>query len=185
IQKFDANSYFQADVFYLKNKDQIDKNNAQVINVIVQHPYLNNHNTDIYGLELEVSTQIMPQDRLYASYSYVDGSDDMGNPLANVAHHLAKVSYLYDFSSQFSAGTVLKYVGSKSRTETDLRDDTPSYVTADLSARYHNVPNRFNMTFSVKNLADANVLYPSEPDTYVNDYPQDGRTFLLSMSKEF
>ncbi|MCJ7765926.1 MAG: TonB-dependent receptor plug domain-containing protein, partial [Thiovulaceae bacterium] len=89
IQKFDANSYFQADVFYLKNKDQIDKNNAQ-------HLYLNGRNTNIYGLELEVSTQIMPQDRLYASYSYVDGSDNMGNSLANVAHHLAKASYLYD-----------------------------------------------------------------------------------------
>ena len=178
IQKFESNSYLQADVFYLINKDQIDKNNAQ-------HLYLNSHNTNIYGLELELSTQILPQDRLYASYSYVDGSDDKGNPLANVAHHLAKVSYLYDFSSQFSAGTILKYVGSKSRTETDLRDDTPCYVTADLSVRYNNIPNQFSTSFSVKNLADANVVYPSEPYTYVNDYPQDGRTFLLSLSKEF
>jgi len=178
IQKFDGNSYFQADIFYLINKDQIDKNNAQ-------HLYLNSHDTDIYGLELEVSTHILPNDQLYASYSYVDGSDDDGNSLANVAHHLAKVSYLYNFSSQFSAGTILKYVSAKSRTEGDLRSDTPSYATADLSARYHNVPNRFNITFSVKNLADAYVLYPSEPNTYVNDYPQEGRTYLLSLSKEF
>ena len=178
IQKFSGNSYLQADVFYLKNRDQIDKNNAQ-------HLYLNSHNTDIYGLELELSTHILPQDRLYASYSYVDGSDDKGNPLANVAHHLAKASYLYDFSPQFSAGTVLKYVGSKSRTEGDLRSNTPYYVTADLSARYSNIPNQFSVSFSVKNLADAYVVYPSEPNTYVNDYPQDGRTFLLSLSKEF
>ena len=178
IQKFDSSSYLQADIFYLKNKDQIDKNNAQ-------HLYLNSHNTNIYGLELELSTQILPQDRLYASYSYVDGSDDQGNPLANVAHHLAKASYLYNFTSQLSVGTVLKYVGSKSRTEGDPRDHTPSYVTADLSARYHNIANRYDITFSVKNLADANVAYPSEPNTYVNDYPQEGRTFLLSLSKEF
>jgi iron complex outermembrane receptor protein len=178
VQKFSGSSYLQADVFYLINKDQIDKNNAQ-------HLYLNSHDTDIYGLELEVSTHLLPNDQLYASYSYVDGSDDDGNPLANVAHHLAKASYLYNFSSQFSAGTILKYVSAKSRTEGDLRSDTPSYATADLSARYHNVPNRFNITFSVKNLADAYVLYPSEPNTYVNDYPQDGRTYLLSLSKEF
>jgi outer membrane receptor protein involved in Fe transport len=178
IQKFSGSSYLQADVFYLMNKDQIDKNNAQ-------HLYLNSRNTDIYGFELEVSTQILPQDRFYASYSYVDGSDDQGNPLANVAHHLAKASYLYDFSSEFSAGTVLKYVGSKSRTETDPRNDTPSYFTADLSVRYHNLVKQFSVTANVKNLADADVVYPSEPYTYVNDYPQDGRIFLLTLSKEF
>lgn len=178
IQKFNGNSYLQADIFYLINKYQIDKNNAQ-------HFFLNNHNTDIYGLELEVSAQILPHDRLYASYSYVDGSDDQGNPLANVAQHLAKASYLYNFSQEFSAGTVLKYVGSKSRVAGDPRDDTPSYFTADLSARYQNLANQFSVTGSVKNLADADVVYPSEPYTYINDYPQDGRTFLLTLSKEF
>jgi iron complex outermembrane receptor protein len=178
IQKFSGNDYLQADIFYLINKDQIDKNNAQ-------HLYLNNHNTDIYGFELEASTKLLPHDRLYASYSYVDGSDDKGNPLANVAKHLAKVSYLYNFSQKFSAGTVLKYVGSKSRVTGDQRDDTPSYFTADLSARYQNLANQFSVTGSVKNLADADVVYPSEPYTYINDYPQDGRTFLLTLSKEF
>ncbi|WP_345974934.1 TonB-dependent receptor [Sulfurimonas sp. HSL3-7] len=178
IQKFSGSSYLQADVFYLINKDQIDKNNAL-------HLYLNNHNTDIYGFELETSTQILPHDQLYASYSYVDGSDDQGNPLANVAQHLAKASYLYKFSPELSAGTVLKYVGSKSRIEGDQRDDTPSYFTADLSAHYQNPARQFNVTASVKNLADADVVYPSEPNTYTNDYPQDGRTFLLTLSKEF
>jgi iron complex outermembrane receptor protein len=178
IQKFNGASYVQADVFYLINKEQIDRNNAD-------HTYLNSNNTDIYGLELEVNTQITPHDELYASYSYVDGSDDKGNDLANVAHHLAKASYIYNFTSAFNAGTVLKYVGKKSRLENDPRADTPSYVTADVSIRYHNLPNQFSMTFSVKNLADANIAYPSEPNTYINDYPQDGRTFLFVLSKEF
>lgn len=178
IQKFTGSSYVQADVFYLINKEQIDKNNAE-------HIYLNSNNTDIYGLELEVNTQITPHDELYASYSYVDGSDDLGNDLANVAHHLAKASYIYNFSSTFNAGTVLKYVGKKSRVVNDLRGDTPSYITADVSVRYHNLAHQFSVSFSVKNLADANVAYPSEPNTYVNDYPQDGRTFLFALSKEF
>ncbi len=178
IQKFNRASYLQANVFYLRNKDQIDKNNAQ-------HIYLNTQNTDIYGLELEVSTQITSHDRLYASYSYVDGSDDQGNPLANVAHHLAKASYLYNFTPEFNAGTVLNYVGSKSRVDGDLRSDTPAYFTADVALRYHNLSKQFSVTGSIKNLADADVVYPSEPSTYVNDYPQDGRTFLLTVSKEF
>lgn len=178
IQKFNGSSYVQADVFYLINKDQIDKNNAT-------RTYLNSNNTDIYGLELELKTQITPYDELYASYSYVDGSDDNGNELANVAHHLAKASYIYNFSSEFNAGTVLKYVGEKSRVENDLRGDIDSYLTADLSARYYNLTHQFSLTLSVKNLADADIVYPSEPNTYVNDYPQDGRTFLFALSKEF
>jgi len=178
IQKFNGLSYVQADIFYLINKDQIDRNNAE-------HTYLNSNNTDIYGLELEINTQITPNDELYASYSYVDGSDDKGNDLANVAHHLAKASYIYNFTSAFNAGTVLKYVGNKSRVEGDLRANTPSYVTADVSVSYHNLPHQFNLSFSVKNLADANIAYPSEPNTYINDYPQDGRTFLFALSKEF
>jgi len=178
IHKFNTSSYFQADIFYLMNKDQIDKNNAQRI-------YLNTRDTDIYGLELELNTQITPQDQLYASYAYVSGSDEKGNQLANVAHHLVKGSYLYNFSSQFNAGTVLNFVGKKSRIEGDLRAETPSYVTVDLSARYYNLEHKLGLTFSVKNLADENVFYPSEPNTYINDYPQDGRTFLLSLSKEF
>jgi len=177
IQKFNGSSYFQADVFYLINKDQIDKD--------ANNTYENSNNTDIYGLELELNTQITPHDELYASYSYVDGSDEKGNDLANVAHHLAKASYIYNFTSAFNAGTVLKYVGNKSRVEGDLRANTPSYVTADVSVSYHNLPHQFNLSFSVKNLADANIAYPSEPNTYVNDYPQDGRTFLFSLSKEF
>lgn len=178
IQKFNGSSYLQADVFYLINKEQIDKNNPD-------HIYLNSNNTDIYGLELEVTTQITPHDELYASYSYVDGSDDRGNDLANVAHHLAKASYIYHFTSALNAGTVLKYVGEKSRLQNDLREDTPSYLTADISMRYYDLAHQFSMSFSVKNLADANVAYPSEPNTYVNDYPQDGRTFLFVLSKEF
>lgn len=178
IQKFNGTSYVQADVFYLINKDQIDKNNAT-------HTYLNSNNTDIYGLELELNTQISSHDELYASYSYVDGSDDDGNSLANVAQHLAKASYIYNFTAALSAGTILKYVGDKSRVEGDFRSDTPSYLTADISARYNNLPHQFSLTFSVKNLADANIVYPSEPNTYINDYPQDGRTFLFSLSKEF
>jgi outer membrane receptor for ferrienterochelin and colicins len=178
IQKFNGSSYLQADIFYLINKDQIDRNN-------VEHKYLNSTNTDIYGLELEVNTQITPHDELYASYSYVDGSDDKGNDLASVAHHLAKASYTYNLTSSWNLGTVLKYVGNKSRVEGDLRADTPSYVTADLSVRYYNLMHQYSVSLSVKNLADANVVYPSEPNTYINDYPQDGRTFLFSLSKEF
>ncbi len=178
IQKFSGESYLQADIFYLINKNQIDKNNAE-------HIYLNNYNTDIYGLELEVCTSLLLHDQLYANYSYVNGSDDMGNPLANVAHHLAVASYLYNFTPEFNAGTVLKYVGSKARIEGDTRDDTPAYLTADINLRYYNLSNHFSVTGSVKNLTDADVVYPSEPYTYTNDYPQAGRTFLLSVSKDF
>jgi outer membrane receptor protein involved in Fe transport len=102
------------------------------------------------------------------------------------------VSYLYHFTPEFNVGTVLKYVGSKSRTDNDpiivggpQRNNTPSYFTADLALHYYNYANRFSLTGSVKNIADAEVYYPSEPYTYVNDYLQEGRTFMFTLSKDF
>ena len=183
IRRFGGLNYLQADLFYLINHDQIDKN--QIDEATRAHIFRNAHDTELYGLELELRTNVTSRDRLYLGYSYVNGHSAEGNALANVARHLAKGSYLYEFTPEISAAAIVKYVGAKSRVDGDPRDDTDPYLTADLSLRYHNPAASFSLTGSVKNLADAAVVYPSEPYTYVNDYPQEGRIFFLSVTKEF
>lgn len=178
IRKFSGSNYLQAVAFYMINKNLIDKNNDE-------HIYRNAYNNELYGIELELCTNLTPHDRLYAGYSYINGHASDGNALANVARHLAKGSYQYDFSPSFSAASVVKYVGAKTRVSADDRADTDPYLTADFTLRYTYLPKHLAFTASVKNLADAKVTYPSEPNTYVNDYPQDGRTFLLTLTKEF
>ncbi|MEJ2500581.1 MAG: TonB-dependent receptor [Campylobacterales bacterium] len=183
IHKFSGDDYLQADLFYLFNKDQIDKN--QIDDATKAHIFRNAHDTELYGVELELRTHITPRDRFYAGYSYVNGHSVESNAMANVARHLAKASYLYEFSPALSTAAVVKYVGAKGRVEADPRDDTKPYLTADLSLRYSDPAARFSLAASVKNLADASVVYPSEPYTYANDYPQEGRTFFLTVTKEF
>ena len=178
IRKFSGSNYLQAVAFYMINKNLIDKNNDE-------HVYRNAYNDELYGIELELYTNLTHHDRLYAGYSYINGHASDGNALANVAHHLAKASYQYDFFPSFSASAVVKYVGAKTRVSEDPREDTDPYLTADFSLRYTYLPRHLSFTASVKNLADAKVTYPSEPNTYVNDYPQDGRTFFLTLTKDF
>jgi outer membrane receptor protein involved in Fe transport len=183
IRKFGGNDYLQADLFYLVNKDQIDKN--EIDETTKAHIFSNAHDTELYGFELEWRTHVTSHDRLYAGYSYVNGHSGEGNALANVASHLAKASYLYEFSPALSAAAIVKYVGAKERVEADPRDNTDAYLTADFTMRYSDPEARFSLAASVKNLADASVVSPSEPYTYVNDYPQEGRTFFLTLTKEF
>lgn len=183
IRKFSGSDYLQADLFYLVNKDQIDKNMVDA--TTKAHIFSNAHDTELYGFELELRTHVTSHDRLYLGYSYVNGHSAEGNALANVARHLAKGSYLYEFCPALSAAAVAKYVGAKGRVEGDFRDETDAYLTADFTVRYNDPEARFSLTASVKNLADASVVSPSEPYTYVNDYPQEGRTFFLTVTKEF
>jgi outer membrane receptor protein involved in Fe transport len=178
IRKFTSESYLQANVFYLVNKEQINKANPK-------NEYRNEMDTEIYGFEVEFRGNITRDDKLYANYSYVDGKDDKGNPLANVAKHMAKGYYTYDLSNYSSASTIVKYVGTKERVSGDSRDKLDDYLTVDATVCYENPLYDFSLTLSVRNIFDASVKYPSQPYTYQEDYPQEGRNFLVAFSKEF
>jgi iron complex outermembrane receptor protein len=178
IRKFSSDSYLQANVFYLLNKDQIDKTNAQ-------NEYRNAVDTDIYGLEFEYKGNITQNDRLYLNYSFVNGKDNNDASLSNVAKHLAKGYYIYDITPYVSLSGIAKYVGEKGRLSYDARTKVDDYMTLDAALRYENPADDYAVTLSVKNIFDENVLFPSEPMTYVGDYPQEGRTGMITFTKAF
>jgi len=183
IRNFTSDSYLQSDLFYLRNKNQI-------YNSATDPVYKNMAKTDIYGIELEYKGHIFPNDELYANYTYLDGSYTVdgasaSNSLSNVAHHLAKGYYVYNFSSAVSLGTTLKYVGSKERMPTDLRPNVKAYTTLDTALNYKNTHYNYSVNVSVKNIFDADIRYPSPQNTYVQDYTQERRTFLIALKKSF
>ena len=178
IRKFSGSNYLQAVAFYAINKDLIDKDPQTRV-------YENAYDNELYGIELELYTNLTPHDSFYLGYSYITGRSSDGNALANVAHHLVKSYYQYDFSPSVNAAAIVRYVGAKTRLDGDTRSDTDPYLTTDLTLRYVYLPQRFSVTGSIKNVTDARIVYPSEPYTYVNDYPQEGRTFFLTLMKEF
>jgi len=183
IKKFSSDSHFQANLFYLLNKDQI-------YNSSTNPEYKNAMDTDIYGFELEYKGSILPVDQLYLNYSYVDGksyinNEDRSESLPNVSQHLAKGYYIYNLNSALSLSTTLKYVGSKERIFIDTREKLEAYSTIDASLSYRNQKYDYMLTASVKNLCDTKVVFPSAPNTYIDDYEQERRNFLIAFTKKF
>jgi len=183
IKKFSSDTYLQSNLFYLINKNQI-------YNSATDPLYKNVLDTDLYGLELEYSGHISSADKLYLNYSYVTGSSktsDTGikTDLTNVAHHLAKGYYIYNINNALSVSGIVKYVSSKDRILGDNREKAPAYTTLDTTFNYKNHKNNYDVTVGIKNIFDANVVYPSAPNTYIRDYTQEGRTFFITLRKEF
>ncbi len=185
IKKFSSDTYLQSNLFYLINKDQIYHSAANPI-------YKNALDTDLYGLEIEYSGHLSSVDKLYLNYSYVTGSSmikDTGvkTDLTNVAHHLAKGYYIYNLNNALSLSSIVQYVSSKDRVLEDTRDKVPDYTTLDVTLNYKNSKYNYDLTLGVKNICDATVKYPSAryPYYYSEDYLQDGRTFFITLRKEF
>jgi len=182
IRNFTNDSYLQSNIFYLVNKNQIYNSATDPI-------YRNSAKTDIYGVELEYKGHIFANDQVYANYTYLDGrhSEDEGKKynLPNVSHHLAKGYYIYNFSGTLSLGSTLKYVSSKDRAKGDTRSKVKTYTTVDTSFNYKNRHYNYTLNASLKNIFDTDVRYPSPQNTYVDDYAQARRTFLLTLRKSF
>lgn len=190
IHKFSSDSHLQSNLFYLENKDQIYSSSPP--------EFKNEMDTTIYGLELEYKGQLSSSDQLYLNYALVDGKDKDHNYLPNVAKHLVKGYYIYNFSDYLSLSGVARYVGEKQRigeyvnlwtgtTEKDTRDEVKSYVDADMAVSYYDRKNDYHITLSAKNILASDIRYPSPPppDTYIDDYRQEGTNFLLTISKEY
>ncbi len=178
VRKFTSDNYLQTNIFFLKNRDQIS-NSAQ------DPEYNNKIDTTIYGFELEYRGNVTPNDRVYLSYSYVDGEDCNGNGLSNVAQSMLKGYYIYSVSNKLSTSLIGKYIGEKSRVEDDDRDALDAYATLDISILYDDSKSGYSVSFSLKNIFDATVKYPSVPNSYSDDYTQESRSYLLTVVKEF
>jgi iron complex outermembrane receptor protein len=183
IKKFAAGSYLQTNLFYLLNRDQIYNSAADPV-------YKNIMDTDLYGFEFEYKTFLSSSDKLYMNYSYVDGSSHLNTTnektsLTNVAHHLAKAYYTHSFENGISLSGIAKYVGSKDRVSQDSRAKVSDYITLDTTLYYKNLKYGYTLTGSIKNIFDEKVVYPSPVNTYLDDYIQEGRNFLLTLTKKF
>jgi len=183
IKKFSRDTHLQSNLFYLINKDQIYNSNGNSV-------YGNLLDTDIYGVEFEYSGYITSADKLYLNYTYLTGKSkvkDTGNiaSLTNAAHHLAKGYYIYEFTNDLSFSSIVKYVSSKKRFPEDSRGKVPAYTTVDTTLNYKNRKDNYDITVGIKNIFDEDVSYPSPPDDYTKDYTQEGRTFFITLRKEF
>ena len=182
IRNFSSDTYLQTNLFYLQNTNQI-------YNSATNPQYINAEDTDLYGAEIEYKGHASSSDQLYLSYSYVTGTSQIkdepaSDSLPSVSHHLAKGYYIYNLNNGLSLSGVAKYVSSKDREPGDTRKKLEAYSTLDAALQYRNLKYDYTLTLSIKNIFDATVRYPSAPNTYIEDYAQESRTFLIAFAKK-
>lgn len=178
IRKFGIKSDLKLNFFYLENKDQIHAQNTD-------RKFRNSGNHELYGAEAEFTTNFTEYDKLYLNYSYVDGNNVSGS-LANSAQNMVSAYYLYNLNDDLSLSSIVKYVGEKDRTITDPRTTKVNdYTTVDVSSVYTYRPYNLSVTLSIKNIFDETYFLPAPENTYSGDFEQEGRAFLIRLSKSF
>lgn len=178
IKKLDNDDSVSVNLFYLQNKNQINKVNAQ-------NKYMNAGDSDIYGCEAELKKNIGLGTFLYAGYSHASSKGGGSDRLVAAAQNMLKASVITELGGGFSGGASVFFIDSKQRVEWDNRADTPSYVSGDLTLNYDSYKGRWGAQLLAKNIGNASILYPSEKNTYIGDYPAMPSTVYLKLYKRF
>ena len=175
IYKPSLDKTFKSSIFYLQNSNQIQKDST--------FKYQNLKNTDVYGLEVEFTTSITDRDKFWISYSFLD-SNDVVKDLAYSSRHLLKSYYIYNLTPYISASSTFQYSSSKNRFAYELREDIDSTFIIDSALQW--TKEDYQVIFGVKNIFDTKEVFASEPlSGYTKDYSRVGRSFILSIRKDF
>ena len=167
----DYESWIDCNIYYsmLKNFIYRDAN----------YHFKNGNDATSYGVELEGKYPLTPSLTMQANYSYTHMQDDLTHKnVPFIAQHLANLMLYWQISSAWHTGTHIHYTGEKKRQEGDARDPIKATTTFDQTLTY--TYKDLHLQLSVKNLFDADVIYPAPKDGYLDDLARDGRSFWLS-----
>ena len=182
LRKFKNNLTAGINLFYLQNEQQILRDQSGI--------FQNFGKNKILGGEAELRGSFTGDDLLQLSYSYMHGKGEniYGNScdVSNTASHLIKAAYSYDISDDLTLGNVWNYVGTKERACGDTRDKLDDYNTLNIALGWGlNQTKGWYVQGIINNIGNTIVYYPSPQNTYLNDYPIEGRTFWLRMGWKF
>jgi iron complex outermembrane receptor protein len=190
----DGVSVARATLFYGALKELIVIDTSASPNV-----YTNNGKVDIVGTELEYSRKFNKHIELDSNITVQKAEDENNSkPVVGVASVLANVGMIYRVDRQYSIAGQYRYVGERSRAESDLRDDLAGYQTVDVTVTMkhlfeHSAMEGAVVRAGIKNLFDADVVYAApltnfngvEKPSYADDYPRPGREYWLQMAVRF
>jgi outer membrane receptor for ferrienterochelin and colicins len=174
VYKQNQYNRFRLNFYATEIENMITKNGSR---------YIQNSKNNFYGTELEYNYSPNYQTEINLIASYIDAKDNDGNNLADIANILSSASLVYEIGSGFKFGSLLKYVSSSSRNDTDTRANMPYSLIFDetISYRFKN----FTASLILKDLLDKGTYYALPQSTLGNDFYDGGRSFLLKASLEF
>ncbi len=146
--------------------------------------YQNGGEAHIRGLELEGVVPLLRNLKLDANLSMQNSDTEKGlGSLWGATQRLANVGVLYQAQADRFVNVQYRYVGARERETGDVRSALDGYQSLDLtvSADKLGMP-ALSLRAGVRNLFDADVVYPAPQATYPGDYPRPGRQWWLAAS---
>jgi len=138
----------------------------------------------LQGVELELIRQLGSNFKFDSNLTVTDVDNKVNKTeFANIANLLINLGLIYQPVNDFSFNVQYRYTGEKEREVTDTRNKLDSFNTVDFTASFFNlVEDNLTLRFGVRNLLDEELLSPAPENTYVDDYPQPGREYWLSLA---
>ncbi len=149
--------------------------------------YENGGEANFRGLEFEFVVPLIQRLKLDGNISLLDSeSTNVANPNSGTAQSLANLGVLYQILNDQFLNVQYRWVGSRSRSAGDTRDNLDPYQTVDLTYSATGVKwPGLTLRGGIKNIFDADVKYPAPANTYPDDYPRPGRQWWVSAEYAF
>ena len=150
----------------------------------VSKQYQNGGEAHIRGFELEAVAPVLRNVKLDGNLTIQNNNTQDGlSALWGAAQTLANVGVLYQAKTDRFVNVQYRYVGAREREAADTRSALAGYRTFDFtfSADKAWLPG-LSLRAGVRNVFDADVVYPAPKATYPDDYPRPGRQWWLAAS---
>ena len=162
-------------------------NAEDLIAIDPQLVYGNIDQVDSSGLELEIEQRIGDSFKFVGNLSFNDSEDQSTRqPLAGSVDTLATASIIYQPISRYSIVADVLHVGERNRGAGDMRDGLDGYNVVNLTLNLFDVGVAgLNLRAGVINLLDEDIVDPAAAGTYPEDFPGAGRSYFISLQKDF
>lgn len=181
IHRFEPEHTLSFNLFRLNNNDQIY---LQYNASLARYEYVNGSESTINGLETEWRKRY-DSTSFYAAYTHMWAHDGSGETLPYAPANLLRGFLTQEFTPQVYGSLSGRWQSATPRTSSDPRNDMKSIAVANATLGYRLPFFDGELQLIVKNIFDADDLYPSPARTYDDDYPSTGRTVLVTLRGAF
>lgn len=149
----------------------------------------NSEGTNAYGLEFDLSYQILDNLELDINYTYLklnpknQTSDQF---IITAPSHQVYAAINWGFAPNWSANIRSTSILGRKRSSKDTRPSIKDYTQLDFALHGKHILGYFDGTLKINNFLDTNVREPSlDGNAIPGDYPLDGRSFTGIVSMKF
>ncbi len=164
---------------------------SQIINIVPPTAplYTNAGGAKVNGTEWVFDARISSADDLRLSYIYQDPKDnETDERLPGVPRQRVALNLNHAFNSIWTLHSDLLWSGERARYDGDARSPVDAFTTVDLALTANGLVEGLVLQLSAHNLFDESYVDPDSSGAAAlipNDFPREGRTFMLSASYEF